>query len=376
MAFVHTITSWLSSVEHMVPQPEDLTQIDHWEESVNELADELLETDEHHKVAEQIIEAYIRQHKRRLHHRHTAATQQTTPTDALQKHMKELCERPQVEQRTEAWYEQIKTILGASELDDIFASPRIRALLVMSKANPQPRPSQPLAVFSQRMSAFDWGIRFEPVVKQIYEHMYNAEIKELGRLICKDDPRMSASPDGLVYSGPRAGRLIEIKCPVTREPDGTISKKYYTQMQSQLFVTGLTMCDFVEAVFISPYSSEISRCGPGLFYGEILFIETMKEDFEAEYSYKYSPLNPTEPFNPELSPNDTVLERIPWCLYSWHEQIVRSDPHWWHKVKPVVNQFWEDVEKAKRGEFIVPESTRAPRAKKEQQCLIVIKEGV
>lgn len=374
MAVVHAITTWLSTVEHIVPQPEDITQIVDWEESVYDLADELLETEEQHKVAEQIIEGYIREHKRRLHDKHIASSQLPTLTDEIQQHMDELCERPQVEQRTEQWYEQIKRILGASELDDIFASPRIRALLVMSKANPLPRPSQPLAVYSNRMSAFDWGIRFEPVVKQIYEHIYSAQIKELGRLICKDDPRLSASPDGLVYSGPRAGRLIEIKCPVTREPDGTISKKYYTQMQSQLFITGLSICDFVEAVFISPYSTEVQRCGPGLFYGEILFIETLKEDFEVEYSYLYSPVNPIETFNPVIQQNQSILERVPWCLYSWHEQIVRADPHWWHKVKPVVNLFWEDVAKAKRGEFIVPESTRAPRTKKEQQCLIVIKE--
>jgi hypothetical protein len=371
MAVVHAITTWLSTVEHIVPQPEDITQIDDWEESVQGLADELLETDEHHTIANQIVEGYIRQHKKRLHHK---VTQLPTLTDGLQKHMDELCVRPQVEQRTDEWYEQIKSILGASELDDIFASSRIRALLVMSKANPQPRHSQSLAIYSNRMSAFDWGIRFEPVVKQIYEHMYSAEIKELGRLIYREDSRMSASPDGLVYSGPRAGRLIEIKCPVTREPDGTISKKYYTQMQSQLFVTGLNICDFVEAVFISPYSTNIERCGPGLFCGEILFIETLNDNFEVSYSYLYSPVNPTETFNPLIEQNQSVLERIPWCLYSWHEQIVRADPHWWHKVQPAVNEFWEDVAKAKRGEFIVPESKRAPRAKKEQQCLIVIKQ--
>lgn len=373
MAVIHAITTWLSTIEHMVLAPEDITQIAHWEDAVQSLADELLETEEHHTIANQIIDGYIRQHNRRLH---STTTPPPILTDALQQYMDELCTRPQIEQRTEQWYEQIKTILGASELDDIFASPRIRALLVMSKANPQPRPSQPLAVYSNRMSAFDWGIRFEPVVKQIYEHMYNTKIRELGRLLCKEDTRLSASPDGLVYSGSRAGRLIEIKCPVTREPDGTISKKYYTQMQSQLFVTGLTMCDFVEAVFISPYSAEISRCGPGLFYGEILFIETLTEAYEVEYSYLYSPVNPMETFTPQIEPNQSILERIPWCLYSWHEQIVRADPHWWHKVQPVVNQFWEDVAKAKRGEFTVPASTRAPRTKKEQQCLIVIKEGV
>ena len=77
------------------------------------------------------------------------------------------------------------------------------------------------------MSAFDWGIRFEPVVKQIYVEKYGTTLKELGRLHHPVNPMCTASPDGLVYHcprGQRTGRLIEIKCPVTREIDGTIQK--------------------------------------------------------------------------------------------------------------------------------------------------------
>jgi hypothetical protein len=385
MTQVQNIITWLSAVEHLIPPPEDMTQVKHWREAAEDLADDCLITDEEHTVASQMLAIYVEQHKtslarRVLEHRATAAS--TGPSPAMIAHMNELCERPQVEQRTESWYAQMQRILGASELDDIFATPRVRGLLVMAKANPQPRPPQSLAVFSNRMTAFDWGIRFEPVVKMIYEHMYTAEIKELGRLISSADSRLSASPDGLVYSGPRAGRLIEIKCPVTREPDGTISKKYYTQMQSQLFVTGLTECDFVEAVFTSPYSSPIQRVVGGgehpatpTYSGQILLIETMNDDFETSYSYVYGPLNHEGDYTPDLRPNQTVVERIPWTLHGWYEQFVRADPAWWSKVKPAVDMFWEDVEKAKRGEFVLPESTRAPRAKKQEMCLIVIKEG-
>jgi len=379
MSQVHNLLTWLSAVEHLIPPPQDMTQVNHWKEAAEDLADDCLATDEEHVVATQMLAIYVEQHRTSLSRREPTADTVTGPSPAMLTHMNELCERPQVEQRTESWYAQMQRILGASELDDIFATPRVRGLLVMAKANPQPRPPQSLAVFSNRMSAFDWGIRFEPVVKMIYEHMYSAEIKELGRLISAADARLSASPDGLVYSGPRAGRLIEIKCPVTREPDGTISKKYYTQMQSQLFVTGLTDCDFVEAVFASPYSAPIQRpapCpAPPTYAGQILLVESMNDDFEASYSYIYGPLNHEGDYTPDLRPNQTVVERIPWTLHGWCEQFVRADPAWWSKVKPAVDVFWEDVEKAKRGEFVLPESTRAPRAKKQEMCLIVIKEG-
>jgi hypothetical protein len=373
MSQVYNIISWLSAVEHLLLQPEDMTQIRHWQESAEDLADDCLTSDAEHATALHILSLYVEQHKRNIQGR-----SRTPITPELIHHMDELCNRPQVEQRTESWYAQMQTILGASELDDIFASPRVRGLLVMAKANPQPRPSQSLAVFSNRMSAFDWGIRFEPVVKMIYEYKYSAEIKELGRLISSADSRLSASPDGLVYSGPRGGRLIEIKCPVSREPDGTISRKYYTQMQSQLFVTGLTECDFVEVVFNSPYSSPITRVTTDEpeYKGQILLIETTNEDYNVSYSYIYSPVNHIGDFNPtDLKSGQTIVERIPWSVHRWYEQIVRADPTWWSKVKPAVDLFWEDVEKARRGEFILPSSTRAPRVKKEESCLIVIKEG-
>lgn len=73
----------------------------------------------------------------------------------------------------------MSTIISASELGKLFGSPRERAKLVVSKTVPYPERNQPLAVLSDYMSAFDWGIRFEPVVKQIYEDKYGTIIKEL-----------------------------------------------------------------------------------------------------------------------------------------------------------------------------------------------------
>lgn len=370
MSVIYNLISWMSVVEHQLPIPEDSTQLMKWVESADDLIDEL-ECENSQTIANQILAIYEQHHIDRL----SVPIRDATISDELYTRMDELCNRPQIEQRTDAWYEQIKAVLGASELEDVFASDRVRAQLVMSKANPQQRPAQSLATFSVRMSAFDWGIRFEPVVKQIYEAMYCADIKELGRLHSSADNRLTASPDGLVYSSNcgKGGRLLEIKCPVTREPNGIIPKKYYTQMQSQLFVSGLKICDFVEAVFISAYSTDTHRCGPGTYYGEILLIETELDGGRVQYSYMYGPLNKETEYNPtDLMPNQTIVERIPWRLYSWHEQVVRADSKWWTKVKPAVDRFWDDVACAKRGEFVVPESSRA-RVKKADPCLIVIK---
>jgi hypothetical protein len=225
------------------------------------------------------------------------------------------------------------------------------------------------------MNAFDWGIRFEPVVKQIYEHKYGATIKELGRLVHETDPRCSASPDGLVYdcaNHVRTGRLIEIKCPVTREINDTIPKDYYSQMQMQLHVTGLQHCDYVEAVFSSKYknSNNIKQEGPSQYNGNIALIRYAELQGDQEFYYAYSPINCSEDWTPTLEEEEEVIEIIPWKLMEWSEHLVARSEEWWQSLKPVMDAFWEDVGKAKKGEFTVPESTRAPKKPKEEKCII------
>jgi hypothetical protein len=369
---VEKIQQWISTLDVYLKAPEDSTQLVNWLTSAEELSEDMLDTSEEIESAFEIIETFKYKFEQEIHKKHHTPSLIPLRSDILE-HMNTLCNRPQTEQRTSEWYLQIQRILGASEFYKLFGTPSARAKFILEKANPEPRKSQPLVIASQYMSPFDWGIRFEPVVKQIYEHKYSATIKELGRLISDVNERLSASPDGLVYSGPRMGRLLEIKCPVTREPDGIIPKQYYTQMQSQMFVSKIDTCDYVEAVFVSKYSSQLDRHGPGEYTGEILIVQTKYDDKEPVLSYVYSPINLSEEFNPELKENEEIVERIPWYLHGWHEQVVRADPHWWDRVKPAFDLFWEDVEKAKRGEFVVPESK--PRNKKQAPCMIVIREG-
>jgi hypothetical protein len=246
--------------------------------------------------------------------------------------------------------------------------------MVISKTVPYESRYAPLAVLSDRMSAFDWGIRFEPVVKQIYEYKYGVTVKELGRLIHPTYNKCSASPDGLVYNCPkneRTGRLVEIKCPVTREIDGSVPKDYYAQMQMQLHVTQLKLCDYVEAQFSSKYNNTPERIGPGLYNGFVALIRYAEMKGDNEFYYVYSPINVDCDWTPEVKEDEELVEIIPWRLIQWHEQIVTRSEEWWASIKPIIDQFWEDVEKAKRGEFVVPESTRPAKKPKEEKCMII-----
>lgn len=397
MTEIDTIRNWIEWIEATLPYPKNEEGIDSWIELANDPPFDLEDCPE--DIVDRILDGYEAVFRRALHVAtvDTVATVTTTvatvttattvdvgsgtevPDPVILTKMDTLCARQQTEQRSAAWYEQATRLLTASELGGLTGSPRARAQLIMSKLNPKERLSQTLAVPSVNMTPFDWGIRFEPVVKLIYEHKHRVEIRELGRLVSQEDERCSASPDGLLYSDPtneRTGRLIEIKCPVTRVPDGKVPKDYYSQIQMQLHVTGLSSCHFVEAVFTSPYSSPLKRpqlltFGPPepSLWGEILLIQTAVGDTHTE-RYVYGPVNGKA--EGALSSNETLLETIPWTLYRWSDQLVPKDPTWWPALKPTVDAFWVDVEKARTDpSFLAP--LLAPLKKKEEVCAIQLK---
>jgi hypothetical protein len=361
MNWKEKIQGWIHLLE-IQPEPQDTTQLEQWLDAAEDLADEFGFDDTENVLVEEILSGYEEVWRDLLG---------LAKTDQISiEQMDELCSRPQMEQRTAAWYLQMGTILSASELGALFGGPKVRSALVMSKVNPQPRPPQALAVESGSMSAFDWGIRFEPVVKDIFNYKYGTTIKELGRLVNPHDNRCSASPDGLIYSDPsnqKTGRLIEIKCPVTRQPDGKVPKDYYNQIQMQLHVTGLESCDYVEAVFNSPYSSPLKRDGPGLYKGEIALVEHVDMEGARTRRYEYGPVNVTDNWL-HLQEGDILIELIPWSLYQWHEQVVMASDIWWPTIQPTINAFWADVERARAD----PSFLDLKKPEQQDRCLIRI----
>lgn len=93
--------------------------------------------------------------------------------------------------------------------------------------------------------AMQWGIDHEAEARAIYATITGKEVTETG-LVKHKTIKAGASPDGLVGSD----GLIEIKCPNTATHIMTLlsevaPKKYYAQMQGQMWITGRKWCDFV-----------------------------------------------------------------------------------------------------------------------------------
>ena len=101
------------------------------------------------------------------------------------------------------------------------------------------------------------------------------------------------------------------------------------------------------------------------FYGHIHLV--VNEETNEPIRYEYSPLN-TDTWAPELVTNEIVSEVIPWWTSEWFTTTVGRSRTWFESVQPAMKAFWEDVEKAKCGEFILPASTRKV---KEHGCMIL-----
>lgn len=314
-------------------------------------------------------------------HTFAAARRVTVPaTTSDPQKVQRLLDGFQVAQRTPEWYAESMNLLTASELGNLFKSPRTRALMVMSKVQPSGHSSCSAPVDSSFMTAFDWGIRFEPVVKMLYERRHQSVVAETGRIRHQTQTQIAASPDGIVCEGPRAGRLLEIKCPVTRIPDDSIPDDYYAQMQQQMEVCDLDMCDYVEVKFRAPYSSAAPMEFAGPIQNEMSGViwRLQREDetgaAKSRYLYDEPGLLLAEPYAGQLLVGEVVMERILWEVITWNEKTVHRNREFWTSAQPKIEAFWADVAAARRGEFIVPEA-RARRKVVEPEtpkCLVIL----
>ena len=96
------------------------------------------------------------------------------------------------------------------------------------------------------------GVKYEDVAIGVYETRYNKKVLEFGLMKHKTLNCLGASPDGITTDG----RMVEIKVPFVRVPDGKIKIGYFIQMQTQLEVFDLDVCDFFECNITEYFSKE------------------------------------------------------------------------------------------------------------------------
>jgi len=291
------------------------------------------------------------------------------PLEQRQMNISRLLNQPQVEQRTDAWYSEAQNMITASQFAIILQDGLTRGRLVMEKASAATDTSQRKTVVqTMDLSPFTWGIRFEHVVKQIYSDLTKTVVKDMGRLKHRSDPRLAASPDGMVVEGPseRRGRFVEFKAPVTRKLQKIIPKDYVIQMQIQMEVGNVEECDYLEVKFNSVFGTkpQSPRLTSEPTYKGNIYIVSVNE---IPQRYEYSSLNDLE-WIPSLELGEEILETIPWSTSEFYLTTVGRSRVWFDSVKPAIESFWKDVASAKANTYILPESSRK---RKQSSCMIV-----
>ena len=127
MNFKEKIQVLIGLIENWLSDPEDDVQYKQWHENIKGIIYTLDCSELEELYLDKIVEMYDEQIKRGIKRTHSMTL---TPSKEI---LDALLNRKQIQQRTPAWYAQMTTILSASELGKLFASPRERGKLVMSK---------------------------------------------------------------------------------------------------------------------------------------------------------------------------------------------------------------------------------------------------
>ena len=355
---MYSASEFLKHYENLNPLPTNLSFYDLWERDAKELWD--LQIGEAHDNLDAVL-SFRKQILEQIpfSSREASSTEVPKSDDSW----KWLITAKQVEQRTSEWYKETKNIVTASEISAIWKTPRARAALIMSKVG------EAAEISVKRNSAFpraktgpmDWGVRYEPVVKQILETTLGAKIQELGRIRHRTVARVAASPDGLIIEAadPKlVGTLVEIKCPPTRVINDKIPFDYWCQMQLQMEVCDRPSCEFVEVKF-----KELDEnAKPSQELHGWIILEGNQESMDLRYIYSDKPTG---------EQGWVEVERYQWEVAQLRRVTLARDPVWFQASQGDLEAFWKDVEAAREGKWSPPPPLRAKKAVPETGCAIV-----
>ena len=207
-------------------------------------------------------------------------------------------------QGSKKWLKKRHSIITASDVGTILdCNPyNNRLSLLKSKSLAKPK------VFENIMT--NWGTKYEPIAKNIYEDFYKEKVYDCGLLIHPEYEWLGASPDGLRESG----TMLEIKCLYNRKMLGETPHYYWIQMQIQMEVADLNKCDFFECKFIEFSESDYEKCD-SLYKGS---------DIDSEGNLFY------------------------WKLDSMSCKEVVRDKEWFLLNKDKIHSFYKDIQNYKK----------------------------
>jgi len=243
------------------------------------------------------------------------------------------------QQRTAEWFTTRKQRITASECYKAMstASFSARRDLMLDKL-------QVKLGNSTSPAACVWGTEFEPIAKKIYMQQENVDIVDLDCVIHPEFTFLGASPDGLILTNDeRRGRLIELKCPYTRDFDenSDVPIEYYHQMQMQLACTCMDECVYLETKFTKPgyaawTSSTKTKSAYAVRGSEVLYCDSYVSDDVEEWTSKL--------------PDRLTWEVHYWVLEKTRCKLIKKDLEWMSSHIGEFKSTWDEImEHSKNG---------------------------
>lgn len=279
------------------------------------------------------------------------------PIDVMTQRMNKLSQIILPEQRSLEWYLMRHNMITASDLYKVLGPPGGRRELLIKKSSP----IDPHKQKSGGGDACKHGVKFEPIATSLYELRNKVKVLEFGCIPHFDrNFPFGASPDGICSLDKEyyAGRMLEIKCPYSRQINGVVPEMYWKQVQGQLEVCDLEVCDFLECK-ITEYDTMDSfyqdgddlSTADGLEKGAII----VYSDLNNNYSYIYPQIGLGKSELLELidletdkildDPNKNYVTICWWKLEVYSCILIKRDREWFSSITPKIYSFWEEVEK-------------------------------
>ena len=281
---------------------------------------------------------------------------------------------PQTPQKSAAWHHESREMLSGHEFGSILTGGQAEYNAVVAKKCVPPADPEEYAAPDQQivfltppegLSPFKWGWRYEPVARDLFEMEFAGGVvyDGLGRMRHPTLPKLGASPDGLITTGPKIGRLVELKCPISRELNGSIPINYWIQMQLQAEVCDVLAVEYFEVALGSMLQTETqsdafeskARASKLRWVGKIAVVADDEDAPSSTYRYMYSPLFSTSDVGlaecqgwcPPAEAG-VVLETTLWWVKDYFTTTVMRNPRWWEEVGcPAYRAFWEHVNTAR-----------------------------
>lgn len=169
------------------------------------------------------------------HEKHGKVLVHPAVYELIEKDKRELCP-----QRTPEWLAKRRNHLTASQIAAVCGdNPYDSRLSLLKKKIGIEKPFEGNAATAH-------GTKFEPIAIELYEKRTGNKVFELGLLksMNEDEDFLAGSPDGITQNH----RLIEVKCPFRRKPNGKVPRYYVHQMQMLMNILHVPVCDYIEYV--------------------------------------------------------------------------------------------------------------------------------